>query len=72
MEFVATSDQTDLQGELRRLLVGRFGPDRRRAAIDLPGAVDRDRSGPALQRGDGGGQLFRGVDELGHALSGLS
>ncbi len=41
MDFVPSDDQQTLADELRRLLAGACDPDTRRAAIDLPGAVDR-------------------------------
>ena len=42
MDFTLDDDQVALGDELRRLLGTACDPDRRRAAIDLPGAVDRD------------------------------
>ncbi len=42
MEFLLDDDQVALRDELRRSLAGRADHDRLRAAIDLPGAVDRD------------------------------
>ena len=41
MDFTLDDDQISLRDELRRLLAAECDPDRRRAAIDLPGAVDR-------------------------------
>lgn len=41
MDFVPSDDQQALGDELRRLLAGACDPDTRRAAMDLPGAVDR-------------------------------
>ena len=63
MDFTLNDEQVSLGGELRRLLVTACDPDRRRAAIDLPGAVDRDLWGVlgdtgvfglVLSEGDGG------------------
>ena len=42
MDFEPTDDQIALQGELRRFLADRVTPEARRAAAELPGAVDRD------------------------------
>lgn len=42
MDFVLSDDQVDLQEELRRFLAARVTPEVRRAAMSLPGAVDRD------------------------------
>src|SRR4051812_29358638 len=42
MDFVLTTDQESLRGELRRMLVDQFDSERRRAVIDQPGAVDRE------------------------------
>jgi alkylation response protein AidB-like acyl-CoA dehydrogenase len=63
VDFTLNDDQVSLGGELRRLLSTACDPDRRRAAIDLPGAVDRDLwrvlgdtgvFGLVLDEGDGG------------------
>src|SRR5215471_9040418 len=42
MDFEPSDDQAALQGEIRRFLADRVTPEARRAAMDLPGAVDRD------------------------------
>lgn len=42
MDFLLSEDQRALQDELRRFLTSRVDHDRRAAAADLPGAVDRD------------------------------
>lgn len=41
MDFLLSDDQAALQSELRRFLTDRVDHDRRTAAADLPGAVDR-------------------------------
>jgi alkylation response protein AidB-like acyl-CoA dehydrogenase len=53
VDFELTDDQVTLQAELRRFLAARVTPEARRAAIDMPGAVDRD-----LWRGLGGMGVF--------------
>jgi alkylation response protein AidB-like acyl-CoA dehydrogenase len=42
MDFELSDDQVALRDELRRFLADRVTSEARRAAIDLPGAVDRD------------------------------
>ena len=42
MDLELSPDQTDLRDELRRFLDAEVTSERRRAAADLPGAVDRD------------------------------